>query len=410
MPNQDATDASGARSAEAQAATAPVWIKIERTFPMVSASYSTDGVAFIPLGAPAVVPMSPAPINIGLAVTSHSGAETYATAVFSEISSDGGVVAGPLTSAEIGLTGNAAAPMSLVLTDASGATAAVVNPDPAATQQTSATDFVVDFRDFAIDMTAVVKATLVIGDGTAGGSGSITVNNVRLLGKQPLIVWVSDNKNPDPADGTPADQAWVDLLVSQGYKVDLSFRNAEGRTLDAAKIEALNAADLIIISRDTDSGSYDNGNAPTEWNSIETPIMMQIAHIARSNRWLWLDSGSTNDAQPTLQAVDVSHPIFDGVSLDAGNQVEALTTNTSFVSTTEIGNGTLIAKRADNDQIWIAEWQAEQEFYSGAGQTAAGKRLLLCSGGTSGVTDGTYNLTADGETMFLNAVSLLLAD
>ena len=103
------------------------------------------------------------------------------------------------------------------------------------------------------------------------------------------IIWVSDNKTP--TNGVPADQAWVDLLVAQGHTVNLDFRNQEGRSLNAAEIESLNAADLIIISRDTNSGDYANGDTPTQWNSIETPIIMQIAHIARNNRWLYWSNG-----------------------------------------------------------------------------------------------------------------------
>ena len=45
------------------------------------------------------------------------------------------------------------------------------------------------------------------------------------------IIWVSDNKNPDPDTLVPADQAWVDLLAAQpGYIVNLDFRNKEGNT------------------------------------------------------------------------------------------------------------------------------------------------------------------------------------
>ncbi|UCD49331.1 MAG: hypothetical protein JSW27_17580 [Phycisphaerales bacterium] len=227
MANQDATSDTSVVTAEQTALTAPVWIKIERMFPMVNAYYSTDGVTFVPMSwNPQVIPMSPAPIQIGLAVTSHSGAETYATAVFSELSSDGGVTPGPLTSVEIGLTGNAAAPMSLILEDASGVSAAVTNPDAAATQQTSATDFVVNLADYAIDLTAVAKATLVIGDGTPGGSGSITINNVRLLGfEPPLAHWALDGNADDGAalgaDGTVVgDPVWVAGAIGEALELD----------------------------------------------------------------------------------------------------------------------------------------------------------------------------------------------
>ena len=188
----DQTNDSSVATAEEQALTAPVWIKIERTFPFVYAYYSTDGVTFTPMAwNPQVIPMSPAPIYIGLVVTSHSGAETYAEAVFSEITSDGGVMPGPLTSLEIGgMAANSAEPMYLVLEDASGASAAVMNPDPAATQQASATEFIVDLADFAVDLSALTKMTLAVGDLDApapGGTGTLTIHNIRLLGMPPLL-------------------------------------------------------------------------------------------------------------------------------------------------------------------------------------------------------------------------------
>jgi hypothetical protein len=227
---------------------------------------------------------------------------------------------------------------------------------------------------------------------------------------KPKIIWVSDNKTPAPAvDGVPADQAWVDLLSAQGYDVDLSFRNKEGRTLDDAKIAALNAADLIIISRDTDSGNYDDGQEVAQWNSVTVPILMQVAQIAQSSRWRWINIGTTNNAKPILQAVATTHPIFNGVTLDASNQVDAITTNVSFVSTADVGNGTLIASRVDNGQAWIVEWQAGLAFYASSTETPAGHRMLFCSGGTTApVSDGTYDLTAEGEKMFLNAVAYML--
>ncbi len=218
------------------------------------------------------------------------------------------------------------------------------------------------------------------------------------------IVWVSDNKTP--TDGVPADQPWVDLLEAQGYTVNLDFRNQEGRSLDAAEIEVLNAADLIIISRDTNSGDYTG--AMDAWNSITRPIIMQAAHITRSNRWLWINTDSTNDSLPTaMEAMDISHPVFNGVNLDNNNQVPVITEASSFPSITDAGNGTLLAKRADNEELWIVEWDAEQEFYAGSGQIAGGRRMLFVCGTNSGV-DGRYNLTADGEIMFLNAVRYML--
>jgi hypothetical protein len=70
------------------------------------------------------------------------------------------------------------------------------------------------------------------------------------------IIWVSDSYDNN-GDGEPDDQGWIDLLEANGHTVDLSFRDQEGRTMDDAKIDVLNAADLVISSRNSDSGSYD---------------------------------------------------------------------------------------------------------------------------------------------------------
>jgi hypothetical protein len=65
MTDQDATSDTSVATDEQKALTAPVWIKIERMFPMISAYYSTDGVNFTPMSwNPQVIPMrhrTPAP-------------------------------------------------------------------------------------------------------------------------------------------------------------------------------------------------------------------------------------------------------------------------------------------------------------------------------------------------------------
>ncbi|MBN2314720.1 MAG: hypothetical protein JXM79_12385 [Sedimentisphaerales bacterium] len=402
MANMDADSDSSVATAEQNALTAPVWLKIERTFPMISAYYSTDGVAWTPMAwNPQVIPMTVLPIYIGLAVTSHSGDSTYAEAVFSELSSSGGVAAGSLTSTEIGLEANGAEPMYLMLEDTSGATSAVLNPDPAATQQVGA-EWIIDLDEFNIDRTAVVKASLVIGDisnPTPGGAGTLTINSVKLLPGIPVIVWVSDNRVAG------REQGWIDMLQANGYDVDLSFQNQEGRELDASEIEALEAADLIIVGRDMLSGQY--SNQITEWNSLSTPLIMINGWLPGSTRWNWLEvSTNTQRDVSNLQAVIPDHPVFDGVSLDANNQVSMLTESSQFTDTTDPGNGTLIATNVSNGDVWIVEWQTGQEFYPGSGQIAGGPRMLFIAGNQP--SPGEYNLTADGEKVFLNAASLMV--
>ncbi len=369
MTDQDAESDTSVATDEQKALAAPVWIKIERTFPMISAYYSTDGVAFTPMSwNPQVIPMSPAPIHIGLAVTSHSGAETYADAVFSELSSTGGVAAGPLTSAEIGLESNSAEPMYLVLTDASGATAAVLNPDPAATLQTSATDFTVDLADYAIDLAAVAKVSLVIGDFDApapGGSGSLTINNVRLLAKGPVGHWPLDDGEGAVAvdlsgsgnDGTinnpngglgPDGSVWVDdpergTVISFNGTADGAFVRAGDipqmiLTNDFtwafwAKHSAENTADNdIILGNRMDENAVDfvprqfikftptkfewhmngNGDDNLEYDDIPADVWIHHAVVKTADQLTYYRDGVEASSGTITQALDVPQPLFFG--------------------------------------------------------------------------------------------------
>jgi hypothetical protein len=225
------------------------------------------------------------------------------------------------------------------------------------------------------------------------------------------IIWVSDAYD-DNADGEPDDQPWIDLLEAKGYTVDLSFRNQEGRTLDDNKIEALNAVDLIIVSRNSNSGDYaTDATEITQWNSITTPIMLQSMHIARSSRWLWVNTTTLpNVSNASIDIIEAGHPIFAGIP-DGAQLQDGDVGPTTFVGISDMGNGTLLAQVEGSGEAWIAEWETGVEFYPGAGQFAGGPRLIFCAGTQESaptVGRGEYNLTPEGERMFLNAVIYML--
>jgi len=228
------------------------------------------------------------------------------------------------------------------------------------------------------------------------------------------IILVSDNKNSgntDPVTGGPRDQRWIDLLEANGYIVDLSFANTEGRTLDNAKIAALNAADLIIVSRNTITDQYDEGDEPTQWNSITTPLIQQSAPFVLSDGdgWRWFDTLNSSTGQPDLEVVDTDHDLFSDLTLGANKQVAIIENQRSYIgNTTDAGNGMVLGKRADNGGCWIVEWKTGVEFYDGSGQFAGGPRIYFPIGRSGDSRDGEYNLTAEGEKVFLNAVRYMV--
>ena len=138
---------------------------------------------------------------------------------------------------------------------------------------------------------------------------------------------------------------------------------SEFRTLDAAKIARLNAANLVIVSRKTSSGEYNNTGEAAQWNGITAPMLNLSAFLTRNSRWKWLNNTESEFNGP-MQVLDPTHPYFAGVPLDENNQVSVIATgNANVVKTTSAGNGTMLATRAADNFAWIVKWDAGVEYY-----------------------------------------------
>jgi beta-lactam-binding protein with PASTA domain len=281
----------------------------------------------------------------------------------------------------------------------------------------------------AVPMGNVISQNPAAGASVASGSAVnlvISSGPAAEPGTAKKIIWVSDAHQTITGAATPDDQGWVDVLRAADYEVDyrpaVSWGVGYWQTLDTAKLAALDAADLVIISRDTNSGAYANdANEVTEWNNLKTPMILLNAYLVRSNRWLWVNSTDMGARQAyyMAKAVDPLHAVFDGVTLDDDEQVVWLDPAiapgvSSYINTTDAGNGRVIAARPDNNCIVVAQWAAGVPFYSGCTQMPGDERMLFSAGTeqTSGtnIGYGVYNLTADGETMLLNAVAYMIGE
>jgi hypothetical protein len=240
------------------------------------------------------------------------------------------------------------------------------------------------------------------------------------------IIWVSDNKGYGTEPNLAADHGFVDLLRSNGYDVVYKneFEYIDGtqywRTLDDDKIAELEAADLVIMSRNGDSGSYSTAadNEPNQWNAVTTPLISLSAYMSRVGKWGWLNGTSTFRAKEAMmKVVDPNHPVFAGVAIDPNGLVEATSAqyNMDWVTgVTDAGNGKILAIRPDDGLLSIVTWEAGQKYFDGSLYTAGGPRMLFIAGTGSGNNDpnyspdGAYNLTSEGEKMFLNAMKYML--
>src|SRR5687768_15400279 len=160
------------------------------------------------------------------------------------------------------------------------------------------------------------------------------------------IVWVSFH----PADETPSaaaatatftnapDVGYTRLLRGAGHNVTRVVTMANG-VMDT---NLLNSADLVIIGRSVPSDHYQDPPERAFWHGIvTTPVMIMGGYINRTNRLGFMTGDGIPDVTSNpvrLTAVDPSHPIFAGVSLDsAGLMVNGYANIVSHTNFTQRG-------------------------------------------------------------------------
>ena len=164
--------------------TAPYWVKIERDMSGNFTAYHSANGSVWEMQGTENIPMG-SNVHIGLALTSHDNALTC-QAVLTNVSFTGTV--GPQwANQDIGIATNAAEPLYITVSNSAGNPAMVVHDDPAATQISTWTEWVIPLQAFAdqgIVLTDVDK--IAIGLGTKGnmtvpgGSGKMYFDDVRL--------------------------------------------------------------------------------------------------------------------------------------------------------------------------------------------------------------------------------------
>ena len=141
---------------------------------------------------------------------------------------------------------------------------------------------------------------------------------------------------------TTEDAPLISYLTSLGHVVTTRGVNA-GAVPTAAELAPV---DLIIVSRNTTSGDYDDGTEPVEWNALDKPLLLLGPHLARNTHWGFINgtiASPANEDRP-LTALNPypnpNHPFVAG----AGTTVYNDGSRIDFVGATEIPSGaTLVA-------------------------------------------------------------------
>ncbi|MHC4324714.1 MAG: LamG domain-containing protein, partial [Planctomycetota bacterium] len=183
-PSTDAASTSD-NSATGGSEAAPYWVKIERDFAgSFTASSSTNGSTWTPLGMPQSIPMGTKD-DIGLALTSHDTALTC-QAVFTNVTTSGNVTP-QWAHQDIGIESNAPEPLYVAVSNVGGAPAVVVHDDPDAATIDTWTEWVIPLQAF-VDQGIVLTNvdSIAIGLGTQGnttipgGAGKMYFDDIRL--------------------------------------------------------------------------------------------------------------------------------------------------------------------------------------------------------------------------------------
>jgi hypothetical protein len=124
------------------------------------------------------------------------------------------------------------------------------------------------------------------------------------------IILISDCNPPDVTEGNHDDDTLVAWLEGLGYTVDTSgmgeaYRDNKDPFADPAKVAALNSAGIVVVSRRSNSGDYDDNRK--NWNELGNPLLLMSGYITRGEgadkRWGWTTGGSGDAATTTTDVV-----------------------------------------------------------------------------------------------------------
>jgi len=191
--------------------------------------------------------------------------------------------------------------------------------------------------------------------------------------------------------GGIADQEVIDHLIDLGYEVEVGFYdNLGGASEDV--IDALNAADLVILGRSMPSTTAQSPHKEV-WNSLTVPLMQLSVWSCRNTRMNWINSGTCsnlNENEVLYATIEKPEdPVFAGIDLNpeecpwAEGPVSVMVGN-------DPGNGEVLARNYDDESILFIRWEPDIEFYPGSGDSPSGPRTMIGNGNDE-VTDDEGN-------------------
>lgn len=239
------------------------------------------------------------------------------------------------------------------------------------------------------------------------------------------VVYVHQNRGGGGTLDWEDDQ-WRALIEGAGHTI---LAHEPFDDLDAAPedLDILNSADVVIFSRDSNSGDYNEPDEQEAWaEGVTVPMMIMTPFTVRNNRWDMVDSASILDTDKDtgidpLEAYVPDHPVFAGALNENGEadiwDEDLLGPNDSidFLNVLDedgmVGNGEVLGIEPSNGVPWLIYWEQGVDYYDGSLWVAGGDRLYYTVGSDDDPeTWGEKNTTEAGDRIFLNAISWLAGE
>ncbi|MDN3670441.1 IPT/TIG domain-containing protein [Echinicola jeungdonensis] len=154
--------------------------------------------------------------------------------------------------------------------------------------------------------------------------------------------------------------------------------------IEESDLGQLNKADVVIMGRNVPSNSY-GGDTRAVWDNIERPVLSMNMYGLRNypDRANWLNTTSiSSGVDATLSAeILVDDPVFG----DLSGTIDWWHGNYNIFpdDPSLAGNGILLAKSPAGSPLFI-RWDANIEFYDGAGHSPKGIRTFFGCGSDGG--------------------------
>ncbi len=249
--------------------------------------------------------------------------------------------------------------------------------------------------------------------------GSALVSIASTVSAQHNIIIVSDA----PLNET----GYAEWLSGFGHNVTISENGQFHGTLSEQQKSLLESYDLVIVSRNTGSGSF---NEPADWNGLDVPILMQNPWMGRNNRWFWQNADEMQGRGAAVMQVgsarfagehpntvpDFDHPVFEMVSINQDGDFPTVTVRSievnSDVNLADPGAGQWLLSdiQESSQRAMLIDFTGAigEEYYPGSGHTIINRRMIFLTGNEYNVgsaDEWRSRFTLDGERLLMNVIN-----